>query len=185
MVFYSLLEGTIIIIILLKVLHSQFFLRRMVNSLSVEYFDFHIKSMIHLICSNFTYKLTNIHTQRDKVRGRDSILHVAGTCSPSSGHSLPLSLFHLSYLALCRVSFPCNVTEFGYCFLQRCSTVISVAAKHTHTHAYTPMHWCMQRCRSHLAADFASLIDASNLPKFRTIRFFSYSNLIYFVFTKK
>lgn len=99
--------------------------------------------------------------------------------------SLPLSLFHLSYLALCRVSFPCNVTEFGYCFLQRCSTVISVAAKHTHTHAYTPMHWCMQRCRSHLAADFASLIDASNLPKFRTIRFFSYSNLIYFVFSKK
>lgn len=102
------------------------------------------------------------------MRARDSILHVAATCPPfSAPFPLHLSLSHLSYLAPCRVSFPCNVTEFGYCFLQRCSTVISVAAKHTHTHAHarTPMQRCMQRCRSHLAADFASLIDASNLPE--------------------
>lgn len=107
----------------------------MVNSLSVEYFDFNFKAMIHFISSNLTYKLTSIHTQGDKVKGRDNILHEAVTCPPSSAP--PLCLSHLSYLALCRVSFPCNVTEFGYCFLQRCSTVISVAAKHTHTCMHT------------------------------------------------
>lgn len=139
MVFYSLLEGTIIIIILLKVLHSQFFLRRMVNSLSVEYFDFHIKSMIHLICSNFTYKLTNIHTQRDKVRGRDSILHVAGTCSPSSGHSLSPSLSLSPFLSgpvPCVISVQRNwirlllPAALQHCHFRCCQT-------HTHTCIHT------------------------------------------------